>query len=171
MPRGDLTVRRLVLDKPVDWLTSSNTLSTITVLSEGTIEDSSASFHVDFANEYIGGGVLTGGCVQEEILFLIKPECIATLLFCPKMEDREAIVIIGAERYSKYAGYGSRFTWVSEESPIDITIVDKSYSFQGRTLHRSNSTIFQRYFSKRNHCHRRHCLFRSWLPIRSKNIL
>lgn len=37
--------------------------------------------HIDFANEYIGGGALLGGNVQEEILFAIKPELYISMLF------------------------------------------------------------------------------------------
>jgi len=80
-----------------------------TQLAQGTIEDSQAELHADFANKYIGGGVLTGGCVQEEILFLVKPECLISLMFCAVMEANEVIFITGAERYSKYKGYGPRF--------------------------------------------------------------
>lgn len=29
--------------------------------------DTESYFHADFANQYIGGGVLGGGCVQEEV--------------------------------------------------------------------------------------------------------
>jgi poly(ADP-ribose) glycohydrolase len=31
------------------------------------------------------------------------------MLFSPKMEDNEVIFIHGAERFSKYVGYGGRF--------------------------------------------------------------
>ena len=41
--------------------------------------------HADFANEYIGGGVLCGGCVQEEILFAVAPLHTVTLLLFPRM--------------------------------------------------------------------------------------
>ncbi|PJF38989.1 MAG: hypothetical protein CUN54_09675, partial [Phototrophicales bacterium] len=64
-------------------------------------------FHADFANQYLGGGVLHGGCVQEEILFMIKPECLVGMLVCAKMDENEAIVISGAEQFSKYRGYGT----------------------------------------------------------------
>lgn len=40
-------------------------------------------------------GVLTGGCVQEEILFVIKPECLVSLLICSVMKDNESIIISG----------------------------------------------------------------------------
>eukprot|EP01080_Neovahlkampfia_damariscottae_P004936 gene4936-8533_t len=63
----------------------------------------------DFANKFIGGGVLSYGSVQEEILFMIKPECLVSLLFCPVMEDDETILIRGAEKYSSYKGYAQSF--------------------------------------------------------------
>lgn len=37
------------------------------MLGDGVIEDDSNDIQVDFANEVIGGGVICGGCVQEEI--------------------------------------------------------------------------------------------------------
>jgi poly(ADP-ribose) glycohydrolase len=36
------------------------------------IEDMHDSLEVDFANEFIGGGVLGSGCVQEEIRYLFE---------------------------------------------------------------------------------------------------
>lgn len=50
----------------------------------------------DFANRYIGGGVLVGGCVQEEIAFAEAPELVVTLLFCTYMRDVEALVGVEA---------------------------------------------------------------------------
>jgi len=37
---------------------------------------------IDFANRYVGGGCLTNGCVQEEIMFALRPELLATTLLC-----------------------------------------------------------------------------------------
>jgi len=68
---------------------------------------------VDFANEYLGGGVLGQGCVQEEILFVIYPECLVGLLLCERMAANEALVIRGVERFSNYTGYASTFMWTS----------------------------------------------------------
>lgn len=42
--------------------------------------------------------------LQEEIRFMINPELIAGMLFLPRMEDNEAIEIVGAERFSNYRG-------------------------------------------------------------------
>lgn len=61
--------------------------------------------HADFANMYIGGGVLSGGCVQEEIRFSICPELLLACLCCPVMQPDEALQILGGEQFSKYKGY------------------------------------------------------------------
>ncbi|XP_074657360.1 uncharacterized protein LOC141910566 [Tubulanus polymorphus] len=72
----------------------------------GKIEDSgSHTVQVDFANSYIGGGVLHVGRVQEEIRFCLSPELIASMLFMTCMEKNEAIVIRGFEQFSEYSGY------------------------------------------------------------------
>ncbi|MES1916330.1 MAG: hypothetical protein MHM6MM_008158, partial [Cercozoa sp. M6MM] len=39
------------------------------------IEDAQGALQVDFANRYLGGGVLGHGAVQEEIMFVCTPEC------------------------------------------------------------------------------------------------
>lgn len=64
---------------------------------------------VDFANAYVGGGVLGHGCVQEEIRFLICPELIISRLFTERLQDNEVLVIEGFERYSNYKGYAHTF--------------------------------------------------------------
>jgi poly(ADP-ribose) glycohydrolase len=82
--------------------------------ARGNIEDSAYdSLHADFANRHIGGGALGQGCVQEEILFVIKPECIAAMALCEGMEPNEAIYIRGACRYASYSGYGRTFRFVA----------------------------------------------------------
>ena len=70
-----------------------------------------ASYGVDFANKYIGGGALNGGCVQEEILFAIEPEAIVSLFFMEVMDDNDAIAIFNTIQYSKYDGYGWDFIY------------------------------------------------------------
>lgn len=42
---------------------------------------------------------------------MINPELIAGMLFLPSMTDNEAIEIVGAERFSNYAGYASSFRY------------------------------------------------------------
>ena len=91
-------------------------LCDIKIIEKGSLFDSDASFCVDFANKYIGGGVLSGGCVQEEILFVVEPEAIVSIFFMEKMEDNDAIRIDNLIQFSNYSGYGRTFKY--EESAI-----------------------------------------------------
>lgn len=82
-------------------------MTPLEVCSSGVIEEAFPGFlHVDFANRYVGGGVLCGGCVQEEIRFSVCPLATVALLLCPMMEATEAILITGCEQFSSYKGYG-----------------------------------------------------------------
>jgi len=67
---------------------------------------------IDFANEYIGGGVLRSAAVQEEIMFIVKPECLLSLLFFQKMDPHESIAIIGAKQFAASTGYRQSFKFV-----------------------------------------------------------
>ena len=86
-------------------------LCKINLKEKGSLFNSNASYCVDFANKYIGGGVLNGGCVQEEILFAIEPECVVSLFFMEVMGDNDAIGIYNTIQYSKYTGYGLEFKY------------------------------------------------------------
>ena len=60
--------------------------------------------------------------MQEEIRFMVCPECLASLLFTEVMEDHEAVVIIGAERMSRYRGYADTFAFdgdYRDPTPLD----------------------------------------------------
>ncbi|MCQ2818645.1 MAG: poly(ADP-ribose) glycohydrolase [archaeon] len=104
-------------------------LCDINIIEQGSMSDSDGLFHVDFANKYIGGGVLGGGCVQEEILFTVKPECTLSLLLLQVMDDNDAILIQNALQYSNYTGYGYTFAF-KYESPEGI--IDNLTNIEGR---------------------------------------
>ena len=87
------------------------------------IEDAKGTLQADFANEFIGGGVLRHGCVQEEIRFTISPECLVSVLICERMQINESIVIIGAERFCRYTGYGRTFKYVGKFNE-NVTEID-----------------------------------------------
>lgn len=53
------------------------------------------NLQVDFANKFVGGGVIGCGLVQEEIRFLINPELIVSRLFTEALDDNECLVITG----------------------------------------------------------------------------
>ncbi|XP_065335356.1 poly(ADP-ribose) glycohydrolase-like [Cloeon dipterum] len=75
---------------------------------------------VDFANKSIGGGVMSNGCVQEEIKFITCPELIVSaMIFKNYMADNEAIVIEGAAPYAKYTGYGKTFKFAGPVTNLE----------------------------------------------------
>ncbi|KAJ3064083.1 hypothetical protein HDU98_000174 [Podochytrium sp. JEL0797] len=93
-----------------DWSTSHTEFPPLSAASTGTIETNGTKCtQADFANEFIGGGVLGQGAVQEEILFLIYPEMLVSLLFCERMADNEVVFLVGVERFCEYTGYASTF--------------------------------------------------------------
>jgi poly(ADP-ribose) glycohydrolase len=103
----DLSERKSVQSSSLSCQYSSSSLCPFFLKHSGTIEDDSAALQADFANRFIGGGVLETGCVQEEIRFAIAPECITSMLCCEAMESNEAIILIGSEQFSEYKGYGA----------------------------------------------------------------
>lgn len=125
LPRGTISFKRQVLrpDETPKWHSCSSSLCQLRVSSDGTIENDAPGFlQVDFANEFVGGGVLGEGCVQEEIRFAICPELILSRLFTERLEENECLLINGAERCSSYCGYAETFRWLGnydDEMPRD----------------------------------------------------
>lgn len=113
-----VTFHRRVLTHLPSWPLCEARLSqcAVRVQCEGRIEDTDCAqyLHADFANAIIGGGVLTKGCVQEEIQFLISPECIAARFFCEPLTAAEVLVMRGVERWSRYTGYGDTFQFAGD---------------------------------------------------------
>ena len=90
-------------------------LSQIKVEDDTTsIENFTGEIKTDFANRYIGGGCLRGGCVQEEIMFAIRPELYATTLLCEKMANNESLFFKGFRRYFNNIGYGDKTSYGGE---------------------------------------------------------
>jgi len=114
-PTGSVTYMRKVFSfDGDDLLKESNKQILEPIISnEKKIEDFPKVIEVDFANKHIGGGVLGTGCVQEEIRFVLSPELIVSLLFCETLDDKETILIKGAERFNNYEGYSDTFKWKS----------------------------------------------------------
>jgi len=114
MPKGQLRIYRQVRATPGRWRESTFPLLEMSVAPELTgFEDEvgRGCLHADFANKSLGGGVLVGGCVQEEIRFAICPELCAAMLVCPIMLDNEAITIVGGEQFCSYNGYARSLTF------------------------------------------------------------
>ena len=126
-------IHRLKLSKRPSlssWVKNSSPLSQFIVYNSGGITESCREdvLHVDFANQYIGGGVMHMGAVQEEIMFSVCPELLISLMFCSVMADDEALVLVNAERIARYSGYntGLKFTgdYVETSSGVCRVAID-----------------------------------------------
>jgi poly(ADP-ribose) glycohydrolase len=100
VPNGVLTFSRkcLTRNKVPSFAESTKNLAKVLIFLDGTIEDCAGALQLDFANKYLGGGVLNTGCVQEEIRFMICPELLVSMLFTEQLETNEAVIIKGCER-------------------------------------------------------------------------
>ncbi|KAM6963969.1 poly(ADP-ribose) glycohydrolase [Tautogolabrus adspersus] len=111
-PPGLVTFTRKSLEKPLNWKSSQTQLTKLHITCEGTIEDDGhGMLQVDFANQFVGGGVTSSGLVQEEIRFLINPELIVSRLFTEALDHNECLIITGTQQYSKYKGYAQSYKW------------------------------------------------------------
>eukprot|EP01080_Neovahlkampfia_damariscottae_P009838 gene9838-2161_t len=126
--KGYVIFQRKKLFNQVDWKKSTEKLTKLKIISDRktSMFDFETHTQIDFSNKFIGGGILGGGCYQEEILFTIRPELIASLLFCSVMEDDESILISGSTRFCDYSGYGINFKYKGDykrETHLDADIV------------------------------------------------
>ena len=109
-----------------DYLNNQNIeLCELKLYKEGSLFDGDAGYCIDFANKYIGGGVLNGGNVQEEILFAVEPEAIVSMFFMEVMDKNDAIGIFNTIEYSKYSGYGNKFEFKESAITDDLTKIKK----------------------------------------------
>jgi len=123
LKRQDVESRMISSSSPSASTRIPLSSSHLDLRSTSTIEDTGyGTLQVDFANRFLGGGVLTRGAVQEEIRLTICTESLIGLMFCEMMEENEAIIIIGAERFTDYDGYSSTFRCIGRH--YDATPVD-----------------------------------------------
>ncbi|GBP58889.1 Poly(ADP-ribose) glycohydrolase [Eumeta japonica] len=128
VPVGVMTFMRVSIplqDCP-EWASSNKLIggTPLHVDSKKKIEDGTGLIQMNFANRYLGGGVLRRGCVQEEIRMVICPELMVSMLFTEVLAPTEALLTIGCERYSIYSGYSSTFEWAGDYD--DTTPYDSS---------------------------------------------
>mmetsp|Transcript_7904 Transcript_7904/g.14742 ORF Transcript_7904/g.14742 Transcript_7904/m.14742 type:complete len:479 (+) Transcript_7904:9-1445(+) len=97
------------------WQSSNKPLLPMNIAGQGKgFEEAPGLAHADFANMFLGGGVLSNGSIQEEIRFTICPELLSAMLLCPRMDEDEAIQIVGAQQYSAYGGYGRNLAYAGD---------------------------------------------------------
>eukprot|EP00092_Neocalanus_flemingeri_P015854 GFUD01017159.1.p1 GENE.GFUD01017159.1~~GFUD01017159.1.p1 ORF type:complete len:729 (+),score=277.20 GFUD01017159.1:622-2808(+) len=161
-PTGLITYSRKVVPARgvPDWVRSSNNLTKLHIASKGTIEvEGRGMLQADFANKFVGGGVLRSGLVQEEIRFTVCPELIASLLFTEVLGDREVLVVVGVEQFTEYEGYADSFKFtgrVKDTMELDssgrkktsvvamdaIRFIDSDEQFKTRNIDRELNKAF-----------------------------
>ncbi|XP_054468436.1 poly(ADP-ribose) glycohydrolase [Anoplopoma fimbria] len=111
-PKGLVTFERRCLKDLPNWRSCKEKMNKLHVTSRGAIEtEGTGLLQVDFASSWIGGGVLSSGLVQEEILFIMNPELIVSRLFTEKLADNECLIVTGSQQFSCYSGYKDSFEW------------------------------------------------------------
>jgi poly(ADP-ribose) glycohydrolase len=107
VPDGTISFLRQILQPPGTVEVENVPLTPVAVHAAGKMEAAAGpdALIVDFAARHLGGGVLSSGCVQEEIMFSEHPEMLIGKLVCDGMDNNEAIVIIGAQQFSLHTGY------------------------------------------------------------------
>jgi hypothetical protein len=114
--KGIIVIKRSVASVAgCDWAASDKPLTEIFVGDGPTVDDTTAKLQLVGSYEYIGGlNMFKGALTTSEITLLIRPECLATMLFCAKMGNCDTITVFGAEKMSKYAGYGTSVRYVAD---------------------------------------------------------
>jgi len=79
---------------------------------QGGIEETQDALQVVFSDRKLGEDVLKLHTTQQQIMSLIHPELILSVLFCEELKDDEAVRVYGAGRYSDYEGYGDEFKFL-----------------------------------------------------------
>lgn len=131
-PVGKLLFYRCQSSLPITaWEQSTRLLQPADVAGpKQSMFDEKGYLTVDFANQFIGGGVLSRGATQEEIHFSMCPELCVSCLVCPRMRDNEAIVVIGAEQFCTSKGYTSKLQYTGDydgpdpEVSVDGTLLN-----------------------------------------------
>ncbi len=95
------------------------------------------SAFVVFANKNLGGKILTSGCCQEEIKYLLNPELILLKLLNIQLADNECVIVEGVRRYNMCKNYGFDLVYdgpgdLYKETIILIDSIDysKRYNYQ-----------------------------------------
>ena len=131
----DVEITRIVGDKEAWrgsewWLANNQRLTDFIVhLDSERIEDHKNAAHADFANRCVGGGVLSKGCVQEEVRMIIAPELLVACLVCAPMDHHEAVIVTGTAKFTTYEGYDKNFNCTGLTEIISKIINDDCHSF------------------------------------------
>lgn len=143
-------VSSVILLGPIEWMSRfskiyPNLVRVMPLFDKTNCTDASLNYshHVeaDFANRYLGGGVLTRGCVQEEIRFITAPELLVSRMVCAPLKDIESCMCIGARTFASHSGYANSFQF---DGPAESALRDRPFHQKQVTFSRQNSQKVER---------------------------
>lgn len=130
-----ITFERLVLSEnhgkcTLDaWRNCTEPITKAEIRPQGKMEDAHGAIEADFANKFLGGGVMGKGGTQEEIQFITSPDLLIGVLLFEVMAENEAILMKGAEIYCSYTGYKKEFRFAADSkdtrTPVKDDILDR----------------------------------------------
>ena len=108
--RGKIILKR-ASQRPPDWSKLDIELTEI-FIGTNQSDDSPAKLHTVYAHDFIGGNMFSESLTQEEVILLIRPECLTATIFCAKLTEYDSLIVIGAEKISQYTGYGASIRYI-----------------------------------------------------------
>jgi len=114
-PQGNVIFERVFLQGTHNedtWADCDETITSAEIIVKGSIEDTKDALQVVFSDKELGDQVLQLPTTQQQIMSLIHPELLLTILLFEKLQKEETVRVYGAGRYSNYKGYGDSFEFV-----------------------------------------------------------
>lgn len=97
--------------QPTDWKLVESPLLPVYICSDSTIDESDCMLHIVNCKEYLGE-CSSATMSYDEMVFYMRPECMCSMLICPRLRPCEAVLIIGTEKISLHSGVGSNVRYV-----------------------------------------------------------
>jgi hypothetical protein len=121
VPLGNVTFYRNVTTIP-DTQTLSDqrfkgdatVLCDVNFVEQSTVFDHAEALQFITAQPHIGSTVLKDGCSQEDTTLALHPEALVALLLIEKLEARDSLSIIGAERFNNFRDTGKDFVFTGD---------------------------------------------------------
>ncbi|KAJ3011929.1 UNVERIFIED_CONTAM: hypothetical protein HDU68_001455, partial [Siphonaria sp. JEL0065] len=130
-PSRQIIFERKRLVAPTAWSTVSHKPTQHVSFLQGTMESSTASKFVYFANKNLSKFKIGAYATQADIVFSCCPEAFLSMALFGTIGDDQVITIKNLKRYSKYSGFDKSFRYagpvVGEERVFDLLMMDATH--------------------------------------------
>jgi hypothetical protein len=94
--------------------TDTTPLCPVSFVENSDIPDQRDAIQIAFAAPHVGGSVFKDGCAQEDVMLMLHPEAMVAALLTEKLEGRETLAIIGAERFNNARDKAEQFDYTGD---------------------------------------------------------